>query len=96
METNRLSVQCGFAYHQPYLRLIEKLIPIMPDKSLDTFFFTNTGSEAIESAIKLARISTGRQNVITMQGLHCTTIVSHRLNYWVQAVSTGVRLVPCH
>lgn len=42
----------------------------MPDPSLDSFFFWNSGSEAVEAAIKMARILTGRQNVITMQGAY--------------------------
>lgn len=41
---------------------------MITDKSLDTFFFWNSGAEAVEAAIKLARMATGRQNVIVMQG----------------------------
>ena len=48
--------------------LIERLLPLMPDPSLDSFFFWNSGSEAVEAAIKMSRIITGRQNIITMQG----------------------------
>lgn len=61
--------QCGIAYHEPYLRLIEKLLPVMPNPSLDSFFFWNSGSEAVEGALKMARIYTGRKGIITMQGL---------------------------
>ncbi|KAF7331399.1 Acetylornithine aminotransferase [Mycena kentingensis (nom. inval.)] len=61
-------VQCGNAFSEPYLRLIEKLLPVMPDKSLDSFFFWNSGTEAIEASIRLARIVTGKQNIICMQG----------------------------
>jgi len=50
------------------VRLIERLLPIMPDPSLDSFFFWNSGSEAVEAAIKMARWFTGRQNIISMQG----------------------------
>jgi 4-aminobutyrate aminotransferase len=35
---------------------------------LDTFFFWNSGAEAVEAAVKLARMATGRQNIISMQG----------------------------
>ena len=41
---------------------------MMPHPSLDSFFFWNSGSEAIEAAIKMARTITGRQNIIAMQG----------------------------
>ena len=60
--------QCSIAMHEPYLRLIERLIPIMPDPSLDSFFFWNSGSEAVEASIKMARQLTKRQNIICMQG----------------------------
>ena len=61
-------MQCSIGFHEPYLRLIERLLPMMPDPSLDSFFFWNSGSEAIEAAIKMARTITGRQNIIHMQG----------------------------
>lgn len=35
----RLSDQVNIAFNKPYLKLIEQLLPIMPHKSLDTFFF---------------------------------------------------------
>lgn len=41
----------------------------MPHQSLDSFYFWNSGSEAVEAAIKMARIFTGRQNIICMQGM---------------------------
>jgi 4-aminobutyrate aminotransferase len=42
----------------------------MPHPSLDSFFFTNSGSEAIETALKIARGITRKQNIITMQGAY--------------------------
>jgi len=60
--------QCSIGYHTPYLKLIEKLLPVMPHSSLDSFFFTSTGAEAVEGSIKLARAATGKQNVIVMNG----------------------------
>ncbi|TFY62655.1 hypothetical protein EVJ58_g3726 [Rhodofomes roseus] len=63
-------MQCSIAFHQPYLKLIEKILPLMPDPSLNSFFWWNSGSEAIEAAIKIARTATGRQNIISMQGAY--------------------------
>ena len=60
--------QVNIAFQKPYLDLVEALIPLMPHKSLDTFFFWNSGSEAVEAAVKLARHATKKQNVIVMQG----------------------------
>ncbi|KAG8745203.1 hypothetical protein FRC10_008515 [Ceratobasidium sp. 414] len=65
---NLVHGQCSIAFHQPGLKLIDALLPLMPDRSLDTFFFWNSGSEAVEASIKLARAATGRQNIIAMQG----------------------------
>ncbi|KAJ7185436.1 acetylornithine aminotransferase [Mycena filopes] len=67
---NIVHAQCSIAFHEPYLKLVKKLLPIMPDPSLDSFFFWNSGSEAVEAAIKLARTVTGRQNIICMQGAY--------------------------
>ncbi|MDZ4769921.1 MAG: aminotransferase class III-fold pyridoxal phosphate-dependent enzyme [Chloroflexota bacterium] len=45
----------------------ERLNAITPD-GIDCFFFSNSGAEATEGAVKLARQATGRQNVIVFQG----------------------------
>ena len=42
----------------------------MPHPSLDQFFFWNSGSEAVEAAMKVARKATGRQNIIAFQGAY--------------------------
>ncbi|KAF8869395.1 pyridoxal phosphate-dependent transferase [Infundibulicybe gibba] len=65
---NLVHGQCSIAFHEPYLQLIKRLLPMMPDPSLDSFFFWNSGSEAVEASIKMARTITGRQNIICMQG----------------------------
>jgi 4-aminobutyrate aminotransferase len=62
--------QCSIALHEPYIRLIERLLPVMPHPSLDSFFFWNSGSEAVEAAIKMARWFTKKQNIICMQGAY--------------------------
>ena len=63
-----IHVQCAIALSEPYVQLVENLVPMMPDPSLEAFFFWNSGSEAIEAAIKVARIKTKRNNIIVMQG----------------------------
>jgi 4-aminobutyrate aminotransferase len=66
--------QANIVYHKPMLRLVEKLAPIVPP-GLGRFFFTNSGAEAIEASIKLARYATGRQNIIVFEGgFHGRTI----------------------
>lgn len=59
--------QAALMVHAPMLRLAEELLTIVP-APLDTFFFTNSGAEVIEGAVKLARHATRRPNVIVFQG----------------------------
>lgn len=53
--------------HRPLLRLTERLGDVLP-AGLDRLFYVNSGSEAVEAALRLARQATGRQNVIVFQG----------------------------
>ncbi|MFC1922429.1 aspartate aminotransferase family protein [Chloroflexota bacterium] len=59
--------QVNIIVHEPMLELIEELRSILPS-SMDGFFFSNSGAEAVEGAIKLARQATGRSNIIVFQG----------------------------
>lgn len=59
--------QYGTVMHQPLRRLVERLGDVLPP-GLDSLFFANSGSEAIESAIRLARQGTGRPNIIAFHG----------------------------
>ena len=68
-----LHAQANIVIHQPMLRLIEQLRTIVP-APIDGFFFSNSGAEAIEGAIKLARAATGKPNVVVFSGsLHGRT-----------------------
>ncbi len=59
--------QANIIFHLPLLELAEELRTIVP-QGLDCFFFSNSGAEAVEGAVKLARHATGRPNVIVFQG----------------------------
>jgi len=59
--------QANIVMHLPMLELINELRTIVP-KEIDGFFFSNSGAEAIEGAMKLARAATGRPNIIVFQG----------------------------
>jgi 4-aminobutyrate aminotransferase len=59
--------QVNIIFHEPLLELVEALRKILPP-TLDGFFFSNSGAEAVEGAVKLARHATGRPNVIVFQG----------------------------
>ncbi len=62
-----LHAQANIVIHQPMLRLIEELRQIVPP-SIDGFFFSNSGAEAVEGAVKLARGATGKPNIIVFSG----------------------------
>jgi 4-aminobutyrate aminotransferase len=53
--------------HQPLLTLTERLGEVLPD-GVDSLFYVNSGSEAVEAALRLARHVTGRQNAIVFAG----------------------------
>jgi 4-aminobutyrate aminotransferase len=59
--------QANIILHRPLLELVRALLPIVPP-GIDGFFFSNSGAEAVEGALKLARHATGRSNVIVFQG----------------------------
>ncbi|MGW2327001.1 aspartate aminotransferase family protein [Streptomyces sp. NPDC001700] len=62
--------------HQPLQRLTAKLGEVLPE-GLDSLFFTNSGSEAVESALRLARQATGRPNVLVCHGgFHGRTVAA--------------------
>lgn len=62
-----LHAQANIVVHQPMLQLIEEVRKIVPP-SIDGFFFSNSGAEAVEGAVKLARAATGRQAVVVFTG----------------------------
>ncbi|MBI2089201.1 MAG: acetyl ornithine aminotransferase family protein, partial [Deltaproteobacteria bacterium] len=55
-------------YYEPMAELVEKLCRLAPGPSAKRVFLTNSGTEAIEAAIKLARYATKRQHVIAFLG----------------------------
>jgi putrescine aminotransferase len=58
----------------PQAQLAERLAALTPG-DLQYSFFCNSGAEAIEGALKLARLATGRPGVIAMQqGFHGKTL----------------------
>ncbi|HWS24302.1 MAG TPA: aminotransferase class III-fold pyridoxal phosphate-dependent enzyme [Anaerolineales bacterium] len=62
-----IHAQANIVVHQPMLGLIEELKKIVPP-SIDGFFFSNSGAEAVEGALKLARSVTQRTAVIVFSG----------------------------
>ena len=68
-------------YHEIWIRLAEKLDDLAPFEEAAVSFMTNSGSEAVETAIKLARYHTGRQRFIGFfGGFHGRTMGSLAFN----------------
>lgn len=62
--------------HRPLLTLVERMGEVLPD-GLDRMFFANSGSEAIEAALRLSRQATGRPNVVVFHGgFHGRTVAA--------------------
>ncbi len=76
----------AMGYAQPVVELARRLAATLPDP-LDSVFFLNSGSEAIDGAIKLVRRATGRPAVIAFRGafhgrtIGATSLTSSSLNY---------------
>jgi 4-aminobutyrate aminotransferase len=65
--------------HRSLLTLVERLGEVLPP-GLDRMFFANSGSEAIEAALRLSRQATGRPNVIVFHGgFHGRTVAAGSL-----------------
>ncbi len=65
--------------HRPLLTLTERLGEVLP-ANLDRMFYANSGSEAIEAALRLTRQATGRPNIIVFHGgFHGRTVAAASL-----------------
>ncbi|MFI5341772.1 MAG: aspartate aminotransferase family protein [Candidatus Methylomirabilales bacterium] len=63
-------------YNDARTQCLERLNRITPE-GIDRFFLCNSGTEAVEGAIKFARMATGRKRVVAaMRGFHGKTLGS--------------------
>ena len=53
--------------YEPYIELAKQLNEITPGDFAKKTFFVNSGAEAVENSIKIARYATGRQGIITFE-----------------------------
>src|SRR5512139_331041 len=89
-----LHAQANLVIHKPMLQLIEELRTVAPP-SIDSFFFANSGAEALENAVKIARVATGRQNVIVFSGsFHGRTVGTMSLTTSKTVYRTGFGPLP--
>jgi 4-aminobutyrate aminotransferase len=91
----------AIGFTEPISRLATELAATFPDP-LDTVMFLNSGSEAIDGALKLARRVTGRPGIVAFRGgFHgrtwgATSVTSSNINYRTgyEPLLPGVHLVP--
>jgi acetylornithine aminotransferase/acetylornithine/N-succinyldiaminopimelate aminotransferase len=57
----------NLVYSEARARAAEKLVSVAPPE-LTKAFFCNSGTEANENAMRMARLATGRENIITFSG----------------------------
>jgi 4-aminobutyrate aminotransferase len=89
-----LHAQANIIIHKPMMQLIEELRTVVPP-SVDGFFFSNSGAEAVEGAMKLARNATGRNSVIVFSGsFHGRTAGTMALTTSKTAYKMGHQLLP--
>jgi acetylornithine/N-succinyldiaminopimelate aminotransferase len=66
-QTEKLLFYSNLVYSTARARAAEKLVSVAPD-SLTKAFFCNSGTEANENAMRMARMATGRENIVTFSG----------------------------
>lgn len=65
------------AAYEPYVALCEKLVSILPHGPATKVYLSNSGAEAVENAIKVAKQATGRNAVICFsEAFHGRTLMA--------------------
>ena len=76
--------------HRPLQDLVGRLGDVLPE-GLDSVFFANSGSEAVEAALRLSRQATGRPNVIVFHGgFHGRTLATASMTTSGTRFSAGI------
>jgi 4-aminobutyrate aminotransferase len=76
--------------YEPYVALCEKLNALAPGKGPNKTVLMSTGAEAIETAVKIARVATGRSAVIAFSGgFHGRTMMALALTGKIDPYKAG-------
>ncbi len=76
--------------YEPYVELAERLNRLTPGTGEKRTFFVNSGAEAVENAVKVARAFTGRQAVVCFEhGFHGRTNLAMALTSKVMPYKKG-------
>ncbi|WP_457627944.1 aspartate aminotransferase family protein [Oceanithermus sp.] len=99
-QLDRMPMSVRVMISEPTARLAERLAEITPG-DLSMSFFGNSGAEAVEAAFKLARIHTGKPEIITTErGFHGKTLgalsLTPKAEYQdpVRPLVPGIKVVP--
>lgn len=77
-----LHTAMGIAPYEGYVALAEKLAKVTPGDFPKKAFFMNSGAEAVENAVKIARAYTGRTNVAVLDhAFHGRTNLTMSMNH---------------
>lgn len=85
-------IQTGFnvMMHEPYIELAEKLARLAPGDFNKKVMFLNSGAEAVENAVKIARKYTKRNGIIAFsKGFHGRTLLTMTMTSKVKPYKFG-------
>ena len=78
------------AAYEPYLDAAERLSALVPGAFPKKTMFVNSGAEAVENAVKIARISTGRPAIVCFEhAFHGRTLLTMTLTSKVMPYKRG-------
>jgi 4-aminobutyrate aminotransferase / (S)-3-amino-2-methylpropionate transaminase / 5-aminovalerate transaminase len=80
-QAERYLHQCySIAQYEPYIEVVKRLCQIHPGAGPYKGLLVNSGAEAVENAVKIARYATGRQAVVAFdQAFHGRTLLAMTL-----------------
>ena len=76
--------------YEPYVRLAERMNALVPGDFPKKTLFVNSGAEAVENAVKVARAATGRPAVVAFEdGFHGRTLLAMSLTSKIHPYKAG-------
>ena len=63
-----IHAQVNVGMHTPMIELTKRVLELLPKEKFDRVFYTNSGAEGVENAIKLARTFNKRQKIVAFRG----------------------------
>ncbi len=76
--------------YEPYVELAEKLTACVPGPSLKKAMFVNSGAEAVENAVKIARFATKKSGILALEcAFHGRTLMTMSLTSKVKPYKFG-------